>query len=728
MSKKAPGFFRKPMPEKKFQRKYLKYIEQPADKKFILSCFELKEGRYAIKGDLDDKSIKRLKALVKVIKTNRKGTVRIVPLAAAAAVIAAAVIFFTFLLNPILESAIERGLESIFEAKCDVDNFKLSLLKLSVAVDGISIANRDHPMKNLIEIGRSEFRLKPAAVFKGRIYIEEIRADALRFGTPRTVSGALPDKPAKELVKKSAPEIPALVNLENFDAMALLEQEYDKLQTPKAYEAVEAAYSASVEKWKGQVAAAESRSDELWDAARPFVNFNVNDLQNAEDIVQLIRDVTSMVNSVQGAADDVNNIVNGIQEDIDTVSQLEKMARSSITGDIDHLKSYLDFGSGAVLEALEPTIRAILTDAAEEYIEYGVRALEVVEKLKALSESLPKKEPKEKEKKEAFKGRDVVFPSDQYPRFYLGQFASDFTIDDWKWAFDLRSVSSDPDLSGRPTELMLSLRETETASLKREFSFSGSADFRRTANELFTAAFAGKGFPVKVDDYLEKLGMGEFAGDASFSLAFSGARDGSFGGGGDIGVSNAGLASASGVFANAVDQAVRKMGSVDLGLRYSHSASGDDDFSVSTNIGELILQTLRQTAEQYAKKAMDEIERALRNYAAENLEGKLASKEELDQLFSIVKGDKQALDELKNSLENKRNEFERKIKGAAEEAVQQAADEAKRQAEEAAAEARRKAEEAAAEAKRQAEEAAKEAAQKALQDALKSSGSSRFPF
>jgi hypothetical protein len=77
MAKKAPGAFRKPIKQKKFEKKFLKYIEHPGDKKFFADCFTLTDGIYHLKADPDEKTIKKLKALLKEIKKNLKGGVRL---------------------------------------------------------------------------------------------------------------------------------------------------------------------------------------------------------------------------------------------------------------------------------------------------------------------------------------------------------------------------------------------------------------------------------------------------------------------------------------------------------------------------------------------------------------------------------------------------------------------------------------------------------------------------
>jgi uncharacterized protein (TIGR03545 family) len=678
---KVPGPFKKPLAKKVFERKFLKYIEHPGDRKFLAACFDLREDRYVLREGLGQDEIKKLKALLKVIKNNRKGAVKLVPLAFAAAVVAALAVFFTIFMNPLLERAIERGMEALFEARVDVDRFHLNLLRFQVGLDGITVANRDSPMKNLFQTGRMEFRLKPEAVLRGKIYIEEIRTDALRFGTDRTVSGALPAVSSK--VKKPKPpkaEMPPLVDLQNFDALGLLDREYDKLATPKAYDAAINAYTESLEKWKGQVEQVQNRGNELRASAQPLMRLNVNEMRDIETITKTIQDITVMINSVQAATEDAKNLVDSLETDVNTALGLEQMARNSITGDLNHLKSYLDLGSGAAFSALEPSIREILSDTAEQYLDYGLRALEVFEKLKAMNAARPKSEPKPKKAPRAvFRGRDVPFPSRAYPKFYLGILASDFTLSGWNWGLDLRGISSDPDLSGVPVSLALSLAETG-GDLSREAAFNGRADFRTAATERFFAEFSGQGFPVSLGDQMKQAGIGGFNGDAAFTLGFSGQTDGGVAGSGNVGISDARLVDPEGTLAQAVDTAIRKAGEVRLVISYEHSTGQDDRFTLTTNIGDLILDALKQTAAVYAQRAADELEKALREKIAQHIDGRFVSKDELDLLFKTARGDKAALDQLKGTLDNKKNEFEQKIRAAANEAVDQAKREAQRQA------------------------------------------------
>ena len=707
MSKKAPGFYKKILGREEIQKLYLGHIEHEEDKAFIRSVYREEDESLVIRTDLEKDEINRLKILAKGIKANRKGPVNFVPVAAVAILAAGSVFFFTVLLNPILQKALETGLEAIFEAKVNANNFRMSLVKFEITMDSLTIADRDSPMQNLFQFGKMAIRLRPSAVMSGKIYIEEIRADAIRFGTPRTVSGALPERPPKVKKEKDKAEIPPLVDLENFDAMALLNREYEKLQTPRLYDTVISAYNASSAKWQNQVVLAGSRVNDLESRARPLLAININDYrtldQNTiEQIRNTINDINALVNSVQEAGNEINGMVTGVQQDLETLSSLEQNAREAFTSDFAYLRSFLDISSGPASEILDTIIHEILTDTAETYLSYGERALEILEKVKEIQAMLPKSSKPVKVKQEKFRGRDVVFPVVQYPQFFLGELATDvYTPGNWHWGFDLRGISSDPDLSGTPVSLVLSMDE---GADRRKAGFRGTADFRTMASRLFDTELTGSGFPVSLGSELSAAGIAGYSGDVSFSMELAGFSADGFSGGASVSLFNSRLIEPANTLAQAVSSAIEEVSALELGVSFEHNPAGDS-FNLKTNIGDLVLEALKRTAAQYIQKAEDELERVLREKIASYVDESLLSKEELDIIFSAVRGDKTAMDQLKTSLDRKKDEFEQKIRSAADEAIQQFTDEAQRQLDQLKEEGQQQGEQLMDEAQRQGEQA-----------------------
>jgi hypothetical protein len=195
---------------------------------------------------------------------------------------------------------------------------------------------------------------------------------------------------------------------------------------------------------------------------------------------------------------------------------------------------------------------------------------------------------------------------------------------------------------------------------------------------------------------LSAVGIGGFSGTIGFGVNLSGGRGGAVSGGGGVDVKEPRLIEPEGTVAEVIAEVLTDRNSINLAVQYEHNPGSGDNFSVTTNIGELITAALRRTVERYIRQAEAAIERALREKLSAYLDERWVSREDLDSIFAAIKGDQAAIDRLKISLEEKRDEAERKIRGAVNEAINRAEEEAMRQVEE---------------AKRQAEEAAKRALQ-----------------
>jgi uncharacterized protein (TIGR03545 family) len=664
-----------------------KMLEHPQDKAFFLSCFELKEDNYVFTKEITKSEEKKLKSLVKVIKSNRKGAVKVIPLIFASAIVGAGIVFFTLFANPILGNMLERGLESIFEAKADVRSFNFSLLRFDVAIRGITVANRDSPMTNLFEMEGIRLNLKPEAVLRGKIYIEEISADNMRFGTPRRTSGALPARPPKEAPppRPPSPETPPLIDIQNFDATALLNQEFERLNTPRLYDIAIEAYDETLSKWQGQVAETRAQIEELRSMSEPLLAMNFANIRDVETIRSTVQDINNMVTTVQGAANHATGIVSGIEADINMARALEANARSAITDDINHLRSFIDISGGSAFAAIEPFIRDILSDAAGEYIEYGLRALEALEKIKAMSDSKPKEEKPKKEPRVAFRGRNVSFPTASYPAFFLGTLRSDFMHDTWHWLFNINNISSNPDITNRPVSMALALNE-EGGNLTRRAAFNGTADFRTNPQDQqrFSANVIGSGFPVSLGDQLSNVGINGFQGNTGFSVLVNGFTDGGFRAGGDVNITHASIVDPSGTIAEAISTAVRQAENINLGIEIINRAEQDNEFNITTNIAELINQAVRQAVQAYAAIAMAQLERALQERIDEYIGDRFGASVEAEQLLALARGDRAIIDQMRGQLDAKRNEVEQRLRGVVDETTQQLRDEAARQAEQAA--------------------------------------------
>ncbi|MDX9957265.1 MAG: hypothetical protein RBT68_02380 [Spirochaetia bacterium] len=656
---RVPALFRKAIAEKDFEKKYLRFIEQTMDKDLLRSSFILKDGSYRLKDGLDAASLKKLGMLAKAIKANR-GMVKAGPLTLSAVLAAGLAVFAVFFMNPLLEGAVERGLSDVFEAQAEVAGFRLDPVRMRVGIASVAVADRDKPMTNLLEAGRVELRLNPAALLRGKVYIEEASAASVLFGTARSVSGALPAYQSKEKAGKPAMEAGApLVDLENFSAQALLDREKAKLESTQAYEDAAAAYTEASDRWNDRSVAATQALAELRTSTSAVLAIDVKNLKSADAVSAAIQDVRSASSSARTVGQQSGDIVKGLQADIDAAAALEKQARSAAAEDLERLKSYMDPKSGAAMEALEPSIKEILSDSAERYLDYGLRALEVAGKLKKDGS----KDPEAAETVSA-RGRDVRYQASAYPAFRLGLFGADFSVDGTKWQIILKELSSDPDLVPQPLSLALSV-----ASPAHELAFSGIADLRAAARELFVVEASGAGVPVDLGTALEEAGIGGFTGTAAFTLEASGSGSGSVAAQSAISIADGRVLDPTGGLARALADAMETVGSVELGVGYDQEGNEPPKFSVTTNLNDLVAAALAATADRYAKQAEAELDAAFRKYTGTELEGKLGAKDSAEALLGAAKGDKAAADRLGTSLDAKKVELENRAAALAKDAA-----------------------------------------------------------
>ncbi|PKL09098.1 MAG: hypothetical protein CVV51_05530 [Spirochaetae bacterium HGW-Spirochaetae-7] len=649
---KPAAILRKAIPGKSFERRYLGLLGQAADREFMASSFELVDGSYRLKAGLDDKALKRLNGLAKAIKLNR-GAVKTGPLILAILLGTVLLAFGLFFMNPVLERGLERGLEAAFGARAEVSALHLDLVRLRISIGSIAVADRDDPMTNLFQTGRIELGLNLASLLRGRIFIEEATAASIEAGTPRSSSGALPDSSARpKATMATGSAAPPLVDFENFDAKALLQREKARLGSAAAFAEAQKSYDEATTRWKDRYESSGKALASLDATSKKILVLDPRSIRTPSEALAAAADAKALIGNARDVVKETGTIVRGIGADAETATSLEKRARVAVDEDLAYLKSLVDPKSGTAAKALEPSIREILSDRAERWLVYGNRALEVGLKLKSTSGG-----GETGRKAASIRGRDVIFPSAALPRFRLGLLSSSFAMDGSEYAFELRDVSTEPDLVASPASLRLDIAKNGAKA-----GFEAVADLRALSAEAYSAKATAEGYPLDLGDSLSAVGIGGFSGIADGRLELRGEKDGSVAATGGLTVHEPSARGASGTLGKALAEAVASVDAVELHARYETLASGDDRFTIDTNLDAIVAKALRAVAEKYAKKAGDELAAAMRDWIGTELEGKLASKTALADLLAGARSDDQAAVSLDGRLGAKVAAFEARAK------------------------------------------------------------------
>ncbi len=99
--------------------------------------------------------------------------------------------FILFLSGPLLRMALETGGTHANGAVVDVGSVSVSVNPLGLRIDNVAVTDSKNPMRNALEFRTAVAELELAPLWLGHGIIRELSVEGLRFGTDRTVSGAV---------------------------------------------------------------------------------------------------------------------------------------------------------------------------------------------------------------------------------------------------------------------------------------------------------------------------------------------------------------------------------------------------------------------------------------------------------------------------------------------------------------------------------------------------------
>lgn len=114
-----------------------------------------------------------------------------------ATVFAAVLLLAVIFRDPLLHRGAIHALQGAFGARAEIARLSTTLTP-SFELQRVTVADRRHPMQNLFEFDRLSGGAHLDQLLAGRVHIDELALEGLRFGSPRTESGALPEAPPPE--------------------------------------------------------------------------------------------------------------------------------------------------------------------------------------------------------------------------------------------------------------------------------------------------------------------------------------------------------------------------------------------------------------------------------------------------------------------------------------------------------------------------------------------------
>jgi uncharacterized protein (TIGR03545 family) len=398
--------------------------------------------------------------------------------------------------DPILKSALIAGGQAAAGAKVEIGSVRSKWLKGTLDINHIAIADREAPMKNVVEFSRLAFQLDVSAALRGKGVVREAALEGLRVGTERTTSGALrrnvpPSKLAAAVEKQIAPAKTAALNVES---RAVGEVDATKLQSLKKLDEAKAKSKEIEDRWKGKSDETKAIEKEARDIADSLKTIGGNDVlkkaQAAGQAQQRIKALIARVDAQKAQA----------QKDIAEAQGLVKEADDLRNKDLNGLMSAAGLPSLDSQDLAKRLLGAQTASRLKTALKWMRLAREHASARKAATPPPPALRRA---------GVSIEFPrAHTYPQYLLENAKITGTLDGvMGGALDLKGVlngvTSNPKLYGKPATLVLAGKSASGPAV----SLDGRLDQEKDPVGV-SLDFTGQGFSLAGTS----LGDGEIGG------------------------------------------------------------------------------------------------------------------------------------------------------------------------------------------------------------------------
>ena len=456
-----------------------------------------------------------------------------------AVIIVALVILFNILfLDKILKKTIISLAQPIVGAKVEIDYLKTSLKKCSVSINGLRVADRNDYFKNLIDVEKINFDVRFWPLFRKKFLIDEMNVNGIKWQTQRKTSGQLPPKQEKKFVKgkkdskfskmfevaktKTISEVNKLPSVEMFNSIQEQINNFDinKIVEDTGLSSVKEAEKTYINlqnKYKQyQNKINNFNYEEKINKAKKIIDdISKSKVSSLADFANTAKKV-SQLKEIKKDLDDFLKELNTIKKDISTTIDVSKQLKNSITNDVNTICEKIAIPSLNIKNISQMLFGNKWVIRVEKAMYY----------FSIIKQYLPEKsaEEKVKEVKQRDKGRDILFKEKIYPTLLISKINVSGTTTKTKeeqgldFAGLIKYISSSPSMVSEPITLNISGNNK-----LQKLDIVGTFDYRtnNSKDSLKVSLFglSGKVLNLEPNDYLPLIDTAKlnFVGDLSIN-------------------------------------------------------------------------------------------------------------------------------------------------------------------------------------------------------------------
>jgi uncharacterized protein (TIGR03545 family) len=655
------------MTEKQFEKRVVSRIHQSREEQFIRSIFQKGEdGLLRLKEGVEPSQLKHLSRLAKALGKNTgivtgwKAAILLVPAAGTVA-------FSAFYKDTLFEQWLEQALETVFEAKADVSDLEVSLLRGSFSFDHLSVADKESPMRNLFELGRTDVSVLPEELLKKKLIIEKISSRSILFNTERKVSGRLerPEGdaqasgpgPVDSVADALEPLAEAGKELAVSSGEALLAGYRENLSSPGLFEQAEEDISGLPDKWEKNIEGYSARLVSLKEDASKIITQDPAKLTSLKEIEAYAQSVSALKRNTEETIESIDGGIDSLESDLDRIDDYRTALEAAVQADLRYLRSAAGGFSSDAAQAVRQNAEAMLEKR------FGTAAAAARKGIDYYRSITAEKKPADPGAERDRSGRVISFSGRGYPPFLLRTFLAEFGTrgETGYTLFSIEELTTSPADWDLPT-----LAHFETAgeggNISSDILFEGGAD-----TLLAQISLEMDQIPVRTEG-IELLKMERLDGTGSVMLRASLDDTASGSASAEIIVDRLDyrFSPDGDLAARAAESVFDELESLNLASAFRLENGSIASVSVETDLDERIGSALMRFGKEEAERQTERLVAEYRESIAEEEESIKRYTAELRELEASLLGERKEAEGLEARLEARRKDAVDAVKSLAE--------------------------------------------------------------
>jgi len=520
-------------------------------------------------------------------------------------------VFWLIFADGIVKRAIQTYGTRAVGARVDLAVADLSLFPLGLRLEGLTVANPDRPMENIVAVSQADFLMDPMYLLRRKLIIAEMSLTGVRMNTPRKTSGAVAAAPEKERVEiagKPSGGFCAKDHLPAFerpDVREILSRE--KLESLDLIRNLQQEYASARSDWQKRLQGLPGK--EKFEAYRKRIEQLKSGARGLGGLLGTVGDLSSLQQEIQADLDRLKDAEKQFENSKTVFGNRLETAAAAPLKDAERLKQKYSLSA----QGLDNLGKLVLGQKICGGLQQAARWYERLQYL------LERAGPKGAGKKQAAvrpargAGTDVRFrEAHPQPDFLIRRAQVSFVHEIGELAGKVENITPDQDILGKP--LVFDFAGEKLKDLK-DIRIDGRIDRTRPDKpldvldlqldgySLHNASLSGsKDLPVNIEQGLADLGVkARIAGEslqADFSATLKSARF------------SAGETAAKGPVLAAVGSALSGLSGFSLKGALSGTLS-DYQVRVSTDLDQVLKNAAGRIIRQQAQKFERELKQAV---------------------------------------------------------------------------------------------------------------------